>query len=278
MSINPIEDPTLDRTIDNAIKRALYDTHTCIPGIIADVDHVTKKVSVRVSIKRKYVSEKEPVELPILTDVPLCMFQTGETIISLPVNAGDDCLILFSERSIDIWKSIVESEIDRRIVDPKDPRKHSLSDAFCLPVSRPFGSGLPSDPDKIKVSYGPDNVLTIAQDGELKYVNSAGATVEVTSAGVIKATSPNGAVLQVNGHKLSFTNTAGANLDVNDAGKFLIANGGNSALSAIADFMAATKSAMESIQPVVFPPPDTTLTSEISSMGAAISQLAGVKQ
>lgn len=275
--LNVIENPTLDKAINQAIDKKLYETHTCIPGIIDSVDHTSKKVSVRLSIKRKYIDEVDPKELPIAQDIPLCTMQTASTIISLPVAKGDDCLVFFSERSLDIWKSNTATDTWKRIVDPKDPRKHHISDALCVPIAKPFGTGLTGDDTKIKIAHTENNVLTIDPNGHFKYVNSDGTILEV-NGDEFKVTTPDNTVLKVDGQTCNITNASGANFSIDAAGKFELSNGGNSALSAISSFMGQAISAFSAINPVVFPPPAVGVQPNITAMTSAQSQLDGVKQ
>ncbi len=292
--LNIIENPTLDKAIKQAIDKELYETHTCIPGIVDSVDHATKKVSVRLSLKRKYLDEKEAREMPIIQDIPLCTMQTANTIISLPVAKGDDCLVFFTERSLDIWKTNSESSLDLRIIDPKDPRKHHISDALCLPIAKPFGTGITGDSGKIKIAYTENNKLTLDINGNLKYVNSDGSIWEIDrnsmkftnsdgsnfkiENGELRYTNATGAVFTVENSAMRYTNTSGADLSIDSAGKFEFSNGENDALSAISSFMSQAISAFTQMNPIVFPPPSSGIQSQITAMGSAQTELNGVKQ
>ena len=50
------------------------------------------------------------------------------------MNAGDQVLLVFSERSLDVWLSA------GGIVDPNDTRKHHISDAIAIPGCYPFNN------------------------------------------------------------------------------------------------------------------------------------------
>lgn len=56
--------------------------------------------------------------------------------LALPVAVGDTGLLIFSDRSLDVWLAT------GGIVDPGDDRRHALSDAVFVPGLRPFSSPL----------------------------------------------------------------------------------------------------------------------------------------
>jgi hypothetical protein len=291
MALNKVEEPTLDKVIQSFIDKSLYQTHTCLPGIIESIDMATKKADIRVAIKTRNINEQNAKELPLLVDVPVTFYQTSNTIISVPVKKGDDCLVLFNERSLDIWKTNTVTNIDQRIVDPKDPRKHNLSDAFCIPIAKPIGTGLTGDTDKIKVAYTEQNQLTIDESGHLKYINADGSICEVINnifkftnadgsifeidGNTLKFTSSDGAILKVEGTVMNFSNPGGANFDINTAGQFGISNSSGNALSAISTYMGQAISAFGTLNGLLTPP---GIIPNITAMTAAQSELNGVKQ
>ncbi len=277
MALNKVEEPTLDKVIQSFIDKSLYQTHTCLPGIIEAIDMATKKADIRVAIKTRNIKDQNAKELPLLVDVPVTFYQTSNTIISVPVKKGDDCLVLFNERSLDIWKTNTVTNIDQRIIDPKDPRKHNLSDAFCIPIAKPIGTGLTGDTDKIKVAYTEQNQLTIDEAGHLKYINADGSIFEI-NGNTLKFTSADGAVLKVEGNVMNFSNPGGANFDINTAGQFGISNSSGNALGAISTYMGQAIAAFTAINPIVFPAPSPGIIANITAMTAAQTELDGVKQ
>ena len=61
----------------------------------------------------------------------------GGFTLTFPVNPGDECLLMFCERSIDLWQN------QGGVQQPSARRFHSLSDAFAI-------MGLHSRPNSIK--------------------------------------------------------------------------------------------------------------------------------
>lgn len=138
--------------IKTAITSSLKDLHTCIPGIVEKFDPVKQVLEVQPAISRIYVGDNvQP--LPKLLNVPLITPQTAKMSITLPVKKGDECLILFSERSIDLWLK------EGKVSPPNDFRFHDLSDGFAL-------LGVSSNPKAIS-NYDPDNIQIRNEDASV---------------------------------------------------------------------------------------------------------------
>ena len=70
--------------------------------------------------------EIETVELPMLLDVPVMFPCAGGFTITHPIKPGDECLVNFADRNIDLWWQ------SGGVQDPFDTRKHDLSDGFAF--------------------------------------------------------------------------------------------------------------------------------------------------
>lgn len=141
----------LAKSILGAIENTLKDVHTCLPGIIESFDASTQTVSVQPAIKRifRQVSEEDevtlvPLDLPLCINVPVIFPRSGGWALTMPIAAGDECLIVFAERSIDLWHEQGGTK------EPNGKRFHDLSDGVCIP-------GLSSIPKKIQ-NYQTDAV------------------------------------------------------------------------------------------------------------------------
>jgi phage baseplate assembly protein gpV len=64
--------------------------------------------------------------LPLLVDVPVIFPRGGGFTMTFPVRAGDECLVVFSDRCIDFWWQ------NGGVQETVDPRMHDLSDAFAI--------------------------------------------------------------------------------------------------------------------------------------------------
>lgn len=117
------------------IEGRLKDLHTCLPGIIASFDPDTQTASVQPAIQRIF-TEKGAVNLPLCVDVPVAFPGGGDFFLTFPVKAGDECILMFSERAIDNWHASGGTQT------PAEYRLHDLSDGIAI-------VGLNSQPHKL---------------------------------------------------------------------------------------------------------------------------------
>lgn len=152
---------TLASNIKQGIDARLKDLHTSMPGIIETFDAEKQLATIQPAIRRIFVTrdgEKEilvPSDLPILINVPIIFPRGGGFSLTFPVKQGDECLLVFCERSIDNWHETGKVKV------PGAKRFHSLSDATAF-------VGLSSIPNKVP-NYDPDNTV-IKKDDDSVYI------------------------------------------------------------------------------------------------------------
>lgn len=120
--------------IRNLFEELSMQLNTCMPGIVASFDPATQTVTVTPAIMAKtYIDGIAAVEqLPDIQNVPIVFPYTtiGGFALTMPVQTGDSCLLIFAQRCIDSWH-------ENGGVNPPDEgllgaRHHQLSDAFAL--------------------------------------------------------------------------------------------------------------------------------------------------
>lgn len=100
-----------------------------LPGIIESFDPIACTCSVQPALKGQTADElgnMKSAPLPLLVDVPVVFPRGGGCTITFPVKAGDECLVVFSDRCIDFWWQ------SGGVQETVDPRQHDLSDAFAI--------------------------------------------------------------------------------------------------------------------------------------------------
>lgn len=130
MSVNP---QSLAGGEQQAMK-VLSDTifsmlRVSMPGIIQSFDPIACTCTVQPAISGQVADEAgefKSAPLPLLVDVPVVFPRGGGCTITFPVKAGDECLVVFSDRCIDFWWQ------SGGVQEPVDPRQHDLSDAFAF--------------------------------------------------------------------------------------------------------------------------------------------------
>lgn len=130
MSVNP---QSLAGGEQQAMK-VLSDTifsmlRVSLPGIIESFDPIACTCTVQPALKGQTADElgnMKSAPLPLLVDVPVVFPRGGGCTITFPVKAGDECLVVFSDRCIDFWWQ------SGGVQETVDPRQHDLSDAFAI--------------------------------------------------------------------------------------------------------------------------------------------------
>lgn len=157
----------------------LCNLRVAMPGVIQTFNSTKQTVTVQPAITeniaKNVVAKSTP--LPVLQDVPIVLPRAGQCVLTMPITAGDECLLIFADMCIDAWYASGASG------GPQDQmwrRRHDLSDAIAIlaPWSQP----------KALSSYA----ATTAQLRDLQ----GNVLVEVDPSGVINIIAP---TVNVNG-------------------------------------------------------------------------------
>ena len=150
--------------LESLISRKIEGIHTCMPGEILSFDAGTCLASVKATLQF-HAADGRIFDYPVISGVPVFMPHAGNAQITYPVKAGDGCLIVFSERSIDEW-------IGKGSIDNHDPRQYDLTDAFCFVGMRPAQNISAENVELINggtlVSVTPSNTVNIIGNVNIK--------------------------------------------------------------------------------------------------------------
>lgn len=186
--LRPVDDTEI---FDLNYERAKSGLRVSLPGTIKSFDPESVTCEVELSTfglsataKRGSTSvdriKSEDGYYPVIQDIPVVFPRGGGCTLTFPVKAGDECLVIFSDRCIDFWWQNGETQNTSRT------RSHSFSDAFVIP-------GPQSQAKKIS---------SISTSAAQLRTDDGSAFVEVAADGAVTITSPqitlNGPV-QVNG-------------------------------------------------------------------------------
>ncbi len=159
-------EPQLEGVLDRIIQSALTKNYTARPARVDVYDAATQTVTVTPVLK-EYTElddeEVEVIEIPQIENVPVAFPRAGDWFVSMPITAGDYVLLVFADRSLDVWRA------KGGVVDPIDRRRHSVTDAVAIP-------GVYPDPDKLTHS-GIDADMVLGQQG--------GAVIHIKANGEI---------------------------------------------------------------------------------------------
>ena len=131
------------------------------PAIVQSVDLERQTCSALLAIQGK--TEGQYNNMPLLVDVPIVYPKAGGYALTFPVKAGDECLIVFSDRCIDAWWQ------NGGALPPIDDRIHDLSDAIAIfgPTSQPKKLPSVSDNSVDLRNFDKTDFIKIDDDGNI---------------------------------------------------------------------------------------------------------------
>ena len=150
---------------------------TAMPGVLLSFDAAKMSAVVQVAIQARLRQNDEAgsiswVSISPLVDVPVVFPNGGGFLLTFPLAAGDEGLVIFSSRCIDSWWQSGGTDNPQM-----DLRLHDLSDGFFLPGARS------------QVNLPPGGVSTTgvelrSEDGNTK-IRMSGGGISMTCPGAI---------------------------------------------------------------------------------------------
>lgn len=141
---------------EQQFKRMSAMLRCAMPGTVSSFNPSTQRATVVPGVKMKIVQGNEVsyVDLPEIHNVPVVTPYgfAGSVLLTHPINSGDPCLLVFSDRPIDNFLQTGRSENPGSTVghETTTARAHHLSDAICIP-------GIIADPQVVP-SWNQENI------------------------------------------------------------------------------------------------------------------------
>lgn len=156
-------------SLTDAIRQAcLYhqaNMHVSLPAEIIEYNFVKQKATVQPLLNKAWADGTE-TPMPVLENVPVIFPRSGGASLTFPVTKGDTCLLVFIERSTDLWLTVGGQ------VTPDDDRKFDLSDAVAIMGLFPFVENSQADNnDDVVLTYEGSNIR-IQKNGNIQIKTS----------------------------------------------------------------------------------------------------------
>lgn len=167
--------PSERREQDLKLRQMAINLRVAMPGIIQSFNATEQTVTVQCAIREKMNMDGNLSwqDIPLLLDVPVIFPRAGNYILTMPIQAGDECLVVFGDSCMDAWwqSGGVQNQIDCR--------RHDLSDGYAI-------VGLYSQPRRIS-NYSTSTAQLRNLSGSAyvelsgNNINIVGGTVTVTA-------------------------------------------------------------------------------------------------
>lgn len=162
MKPNSINDNKTFAQFAESIMETMSITTNCIKiGEIVSFDKTDQTASVRILHRQNEnydLNLTEDVDYPLLGKVPVVILQGGGANITFPINAGDQCLLLFSDYMIDNWW------VSGDVSTSDFPRRHDLSDAIAIVGLNALPKAIQDYSDYLHLKYNEKSDIVIGEN------------------------------------------------------------------------------------------------------------------
>jgi len=188
MSIqNLIKPPDLKELLDRKREKWFADLNCVSIGKIESFDSATQTATISISYLKQKLNTREYISFPVILKCPCIVMNGGGAYISFPIAAGDECIVLFSDREIDTWLET------GGVNQPRTNRTHDLTDAIALVgihslpnVITSYFSGFQLFYKSSKITIDGSGNVTINSASNVSVVSTG--TTSVTATGAITIT------------------------------------------------------------------------------------------
>ena len=227
----------------NLFKKEILLDFNCIHvGTIQSFNSITQTVQVTINYTKTYFQinsiglyEQYQVNYPPLENIPIVLIGGGDCVLTMPINVGDECLVLFNDRDIDNWYTTGSTG-----APVSTGRLHSYADAIAL-------VGVNSVPNVVP-AYESDLASLRTKDGTAK--------MSVSSSKVSLTFGVNTLTLDSEALKITL-GTSGTSFEINTSGKLKVDNLSGEFVAALVqlfqDIASGTVTTMLGPQPLVMP-------------------------
>lgn len=146
----------------DAQKKEIFASLNCVQiGKIESFDAATQTASISLLLKRVVNIDPKGVKtlqenITIIYKCPVMSLFGGNAFLSMPIAAGDNCLVLFNDRQIDDWF------VNGGVQIPTSSRMHDVSDAFAIVGIRALTDIIATYlSNGIRLSYGDNGTCQI---------------------------------------------------------------------------------------------------------------------
>lgn len=169
MSLNnitaPIAEPQLQDVLNSVLRQSSMNINCVQIGTIKNYDPSSCTAQVTINFQTQLNDADATIkDYPLLVDCPVFFLTGGSSYISMPIEVGDTCIVLFNDRDIDNWW------YSGSVAVPNSGRVHSLADGMVLVGVRSQANKITLKDNIIEVFGGTNKVNLGNSAVSLKYL------------------------------------------------------------------------------------------------------------
>ena len=167
------ETPELENVLQYVIDSVLQQLNVCMPARVHAV-RGNQTVDLQLLPQTLYITATEPVDKPIVVNVPVCAPAGANWSVKFPIAEGDLGLALFADRNLDAYLAGDGSSTH----DPADTRTHAFADAIFMP-GLPTSSQQTQDDTTDLVVVNGSTQFRLRDDGKIQVKNASQELLDV---------------------------------------------------------------------------------------------------
>lgn len=178
---------SLETILNSQIDFRLSDIYVSMVAVVTGVSKLNEcRIDVQPVVNKRYI-DGEILEYPEILSVPVQFPCSSTSALTFPINQGDNVLLVFSQKGLDVFKSGATSAHD-----PIDMRSFDKRDAIAIPCVNPFSKSI-NDPVKRTLTHSVDDMVMTHNIGlptECEVRLKPTGKIELTSALQVEVKSP----------------------------------------------------------------------------------------
>lgn len=183
-----MSDMTLESIMNSWWEYQKRNMFTAIPARVVQVRDMGEcRVDVQPLTNTVFPDYTDDLEFPDILHVPVMFPSSSSSAVTFPIHVGDTVLLVFSQKSMDVFKSG-----DGTPHSPNDFRQFDKRDACAIPGLWPFGMSKNSSLGRTLTHNTSDTVIShnIGTDNECEVRLKESGEVQITSPLKVTVTAP----------------------------------------------------------------------------------------
>lgn len=168
--IGPTSQPSQQDVLNSILSQASTSVNCAKVGVISSYNTALNTAEVKIAAQAE-LSNGKIFDYPLLVDCPVFRIVGGSAYLTMPIEPGDGCLIVFNDFDIDNWwaAGLTPPYVSSSGL-PATSRKHSIADGFVLVGFNSVPDAVPALPGIVELFAGANKLALGNATVSLKYI------------------------------------------------------------------------------------------------------------